>query len=126
MTVRLIVCTTCRFSSEEPLDPAGLSGGQSLLNAVTIAVKAAGASAAFRIEAQACLWACSSHCTVYLTEPGKPSYLAGRFAPTPQDAEAITAFARLYAESREGAVPYRNWPDGMKGHFIARLPPTAS
>jgi predicted metal-binding protein len=122
MTARLVVCTTCRFSSEEPVDAAGLSGGQLLLNAVT---QAAGAGD-LRVEAQACLWACSSHCTVYLTEPGKPGYLAGRFAPTPQDAEAITAFARLYADSLEGAVPYRDWPEGMKGHFIARLPPTAA
>ena len=123
MTARLVVCTTCRFSSEEPLDAAGQSGGHSLLNAVAVALEAAGAGD-LRVEAQACLWACSSHCTVYLTEPGKPGYLAGRFAPTPQDAEAITAFARLYADSREGAVPYRDWPEGMKGHFMARLPPT--
>lgn len=121
MTARLVVCTTCRFSSEETVDAAGLSGGQSLLAAVTTAVEAAGAGD-LRIEAQACLWACSSHCSVYLSQPGKPGYLAGRFAPTTQDAEAIIAFARLYADSLGGSVPYRDWPEGMKGHFIARLP----
>lgn len=119
MTARLVVCTTCRFSSEEAVDAAGLSGGQMLLNAVMNAVEGADD---LRVEEQACLWACSSHCAVYLSQPGKPAYLAGRFAPTARDAQAIAAFARLYADSPQGAVPYRDWPEGVKGHFIARLP----
>lgn len=122
MTARLVVCTTCRFSSEELMDAAGLSGGQALFEAVL--AEAAGADD-LRVEEQACLWACSSHCSVYLSQPGKPAYLAGRFAPTAQDAQAIVAFARLYADSPQGAVAYRDWPEGMKGHFIARLPADA-
>ena len=42
--------------------------------------------------------------------------------PTAEAAEAIVDFARRYAASPDGAVPYRDWPEGMKGHFIARLP----
>jgi predicted metal-binding protein len=124
MTARLVVCTTCRFSSEEPVDAAGMPGGQRLLAAVTAAVEAAGAED-LRVEEQACLWACSSHCSIYLSQPGKPAYLAGRFAPTAQDAQAIVAFVRLYADSPQGAVAYHDWPEGMKGHFIARLPAPA-
>jgi len=124
MTARLVVCTTCRFSSEEPVDAAGMPGGQRLLAAVTAAVEAVGADG-LRVEEQACLWACSSHCSIYLSQLGKPAYLAGRFAPTAQDAQAIVAFARLYADSPQGAVAYRDWPEGMKGHFIARLPAPA-
>lgn len=121
MTARLVVCSTCRFSEEEPTDAAGMSGGQRLLDAVTavVAVKGAGD---LRVEAQACLWACSSHCTVYLAQDGKPAYLAGRFSPKPEAAEAIVDFARLFAASPDGAVAYRQWPEGIKGHFIARLP----
>lgn len=121
MTARLVVCSTCRFSEEEPTDASGLSGGQRLLDAVTavVAVKGAGD---LRVEAQACLWACSSRCTVYLAEGGKPAYLAGRFSPTLEAAEAIVDFARQFAANPDGAVAYRQWPAGMKGHFIARLP----
>lgn len=121
MTARLVVCSTCRFSEEEPTDAAGLSGGRRLLDAVTavVAVKGAGD---LRVEDQACLWACSSRCTVYLAQDGKPAYLAGRFSPTPEAAEAIVDFARLFAASPDGAVAYRQWPEGIKGHFIARLP----
>lgn len=125
MSARLVVCTTCRFSSEEPVDAAGLSGGQVLFNAVATAVAAEGGRD-LRVEEQACLWACSSHCSVYLSQPGKPAYLAGRFTPTMEDARAVVAFARLYADSPQGAVPYRDWPEGMKGHFIARLPTDAN
>lgn len=121
MTVRVVVCSTCRFSSEEPVDAAGLSGGRRLLDVVTAVVEAEGAGD-LRVEAQACLWACSSYGAVYLVEHGKPAYLAGRFSPTLEAARAVVAFARLYAASPDGAVAYRDWPEGIKGHFIARLP----
>ena len=122
MPARLVVCSTCRFSEEEPTDAEGLSGGQRLLEAVA-AVVAETAAGELRVEAQACLWACSSRCTIYLAESRKPAYLAGRFSPTHEAAEAVVAFARLFAASPDGAVAYRQWPEGMKGHFIARLPP---
>ncbi|WP_447909619.1 DUF1636 domain-containing protein [Brevundimonas bullata] len=120
MTARLVVCTTCRFSSEEQMNADGLSGGQGLMQAVSAVVESEGGG--LEIEAQACLWACSSHCTVYLAAPGKPAYLAGRFSPTPEAAQAVVAFARLYAASPNGVVAYREWPEAIKGHFIARLP----
>ncbi|PQZ75792.1 MULTISPECIES: DUF1636 domain-containing protein [unclassified Brevundimonas] len=120
MTARLVVCTTCRFSADAPTDAAGLSGGLRLLDVVSAAVEGVDE---LRVEEQACLWACVSHCAVYLAEAGKPGYLAGRFAPTQEAAQAVIAFARLYAASPNGAVAYRDWPEGMKGHFIARLPP---
>lgn len=120
MAVRLVVCTTCRASAEAPLDAAGRAGGRALLEEVLEA--ASPGHGDVQVEGQACLWACSSFCTVYLSEPGKPAYLAGRFTPTPEAGRDILAFARLYAASETGAVAYRDWPEGMKGHFIARLP----
>ena len=39
------------------------------------------------------------------------------------DAQALVAFFRLYRDSEEGRVPFRQWPEGVKGHFIVRLPP---
>ena len=32
-------------------------------------------------------------------------------------------YAVAYAASEEGVVPYRQWPEGVKGHFIVRVPP---
>ena len=121
MTACLVVCTTCRFSSDEPTDSVGLLGGRRLLDAIVALVKDEAADS-LRVEEQACLWACSSHCSLYLSDKDKPAYLAGRFEPTQESAQAIVAFARLYAASPDGAVAYRDWPEGVKGHFIARLP----
>ncbi|MFK0299519.1 DUF1636 domain-containing protein [Brevundimonas sp. NPDC090276] len=121
MASRLIVCTTCRHSDEEPVDAEGLSGGRRLLDLIDALVRARGGDD-LRVEEQACLWACASRCSVYLSGQDKPGYLAGRFTPTPEDAQAIVNFARLYAASSDGAVAYRDWPEGIKGHFIARLP----
>lgn len=119
---RVVVCTTCRLSPSEAVDAAGVSGGRRLLEAVQAAARDA---AELRVEAQACLWACKSHCTVYLAQAGKPAYLVGTFAPTAEAAEAIVEFARHYAASADGAVAYRDWPEGVMGSFIARLPPEA-
>lgn len=119
---RLVVCTTCRLSPSEAVDSDGVSGGRRLLEAV---VAAAQNAPDLRVEEQACLWACRSHCAAYLAQAGKPAYLAGTFAPTPEAAEAIVDFARRYAASADGAVPYRDWPEGVMGRFIARLPPEA-
>ncbi|MFC5374138.1 DUF1636 domain-containing protein [Brevundimonas faecalis] len=116
---RLIVCSTCRHPDGSPVDAQGLTGGQRLLNAVTAAGEG---TAGLEIVEQACLWACSDHCTVYLSEAGKPAYLAGRFTPTAEAATALIDFARRYVDSPQGVVPYRDWPEGVKGHFIARLP----
>jgi predicted metal-binding protein len=50
-------------------------------------------------------------------------YVLGKFEPTDEAAQAILDYAVLYAGSAEGIVPYRQWPHGVKGHFIVRTPP---
>ena len=67
--------------------------------------------------------ACDHHCNVHLRAPGKITYVAGRFAPTSESAEAIIKYFEKYLDSETGQVPYRSWPAGMKGHFISRTPP---
>ena len=37
--------------------------------------------------------------------------------------EAVAGYAALHAESAGGQVPYRQWPQGVKGHFTTRHPP---
>ncbi len=41
----------------------------------------------------------------------------------PKPAQAIVDYARLHAASDSGQVPYRQWPEGVKGHFVTRHPP---
>lgn len=46
------------------------------------------------VEEMPCLFARQAHCTVHLRAPGKG-----------------------------GQVPYRDWPEGVKGHVVTRTPP---
>ena len=38
-------------------------------------------------------------------------------------ARAILDYALNHAASAEGQVPYALWPQGVKGHFLVRVPP---
>ena len=49
--------------------------------------------------------------------------LNGRFAPDEDAAAAILDCAVHYAQSEHGRVPFNDWPQGVKGHFITRTPP---
>src|SRR5262249_14250410 len=70
-----------------------------------------------------CLMACTRHCTVHLRAPGKLGYVIGDFEPTEASAQVVFDYVAHYRESPTGQVPYRLWPPGIKGHFIARTPP---
>jgi predicted metal-binding protein len=46
----------------------------------------------------------------------------GDHPPTRAQAEAILAWFDMHGASETGEVPFRQWPDAMRGHFIARVP----
>ena len=70
-----------------------------------------------------CLMGCDHGCNVTIQDNKKLSYVLGNFKPTSEDAEAIILYANLHANSTNGQVPYREWPQEIKGHFVARIPP---
>lgn len=115
----IVVCNTCRVSAEERETPDGVRGGALLASALREAAAGSGVA----IQEMPCLFNCAQHCSVHLRAPGKIGYVLGRFEPTAEAAEAILAYAQAYAASEEGVVPYRQWPEGVKGHFIVRVPP---
>ena len=115
----VVVCNTCRVSEDERETPEGLRGGALL----AAALREAAAGTGVAIQEMACLFNCTQHCSIHLRAPGKIGYVLGRFEPTPEAAQAIVEYATAYAASDEGVVPYRQWPEGVKGHFIVRVPP---
>ncbi len=115
----IFVCDTCRFSEAEKADAEGRTGGELL--AVRIE-RLAAQDPALEVRRQSCLMGCERHCNTAITASGKLSYVLGRFEPTEQSAEAVVDYARLHAVSETGQVPFKQWPQGVKGHFIARLP----
>lgn len=53
----------------------------------------------------------------------KINYSLGTFEATEGDAEAIVEYAAKHAASETGQVPFREWPQGVKGHFVSRHQP---
>jgi len=115
----VVVCNTCRVSEEDRETPDGVRGGALL----AAALREAATGTRVAIQEMACLFNCAQHCSIHLRAPGKIGYVLGRFEPTPEAARAIVDYAVAYAASDEGVVPYRQWPEGVKGHFIVRVPP---
>ena len=48
------------------------------------------------------------------------------FQLQPMVAKAILAWFDLHGASESGEVPFKAWPQAMRGHFIARFPPVKS
>ena len=72
---------------------------------------------------QSCLMGCKHGCNVTIQAANKLTYTLGDFEPGTDAAEAILGYATLHATSETGQVPYRQWPQGVKGHFVTRHPP---
>ena len=115
----VVVCNTCRVSAEDREDADGARGGALLAAALREIAEGSGVA----IQEMPCLFNCAQHCSIHLRAPGKIGYVLGRFEPTAEAARAILDYAVAYAASDEGVVPYRQWPEGVKGHFIVRVPP---
>lgn len=121
--VAVVACNTCRHSADAIKDAEGRRGGARLVEALRRVADADPAYAQIAIEEMPCLFACKDFCTVHLRAPDKVGYVMGRFAPDDDAARAILDYARAYAGSEWGQVPFKQWPQGVKGHFITRTPP---
>ena len=119
----VVACNTCRHSAEAQTDDAGMRGGARLVEALRSVQAADARYADVAVQEMPCLFACQEFCTVHLRAPGKVSYVLGRFTPDADAARAILDYALHYAASEHGRVPFREWPEGVKGHFITRSPP---
>ena len=119
----VVVCSTCRLSADRREDDGGQRGGARLAQALREAQGASERYADIAIEEMPCLFACTDFCTIHLRAPGKVGYVLGRFTPDEDAATAILDYAVHYAASEHGRVPFKQWPQGVKGHFITRTPP---
>ncbi|MEO1490834.1 MAG: DUF1636 domain-containing protein [Pseudomonadota bacterium] len=115
----IFVCDTCKFSAEEKTDPAGRTGGEILAGLVEAA---AVDTPDVQVKRQSCLMGCERHCNTAIAAPGKLTYVLGTFEPSDDAAAAVVEYAVLHAASESGQVPFKQWPQGVKGHFVARIP----
>lgn len=73
-----------------------------------------------------CLMGCEKACNVALQQAGKTSYVFDGFDANEETALAVLDYAQHYQDSEDGTVAFRNWPEGIKGHFRSKVPPAES
>ena len=119
MTTWITICDTCKRDDWDQGDMT-LTDGERLASLVE--TQAVGSSTV-KTRRVSCLMGCKHGCNVAIQGPDKLSYTLGNFEPDDTSAEAIVDYATLHAESQSGQVPFREWPQGVKGHFITRHQP---
>lgn len=119
----IVACNSCRHSADAQQDAEGVRGGVRMVAALRAVKAGLRGYDGVAVQEMPCLFACRDFCAVHLRAPGKVGYVLGRFAPGEDAARAILDYARAYAASDWGQVRFRDWPEGVKGHFIARVPP---
>ncbi|MBN8812946.1 MULTISPECIES: DUF1636 domain-containing protein [unclassified Sphingomonas] len=119
----VVACNTCRHSADAREDGDGVRGGARLVAALRKVQASDARYAGVAVQEMPCLFACTDFCTVHLRAPGKMGYVLGRFAPDEDSARAILDYAVHHAASEHGRVPFQQWPEGVKGHFVTRTPP---
>jgi predicted metal-binding protein len=112
--VELIACETC--GSSEP-DGQGRTRGEQL-----IALLRQHASPPVTIVNTRCLWACTRSCAVHLRSPGRVGYVIATLEPNEEHARALVDYAQMYGQTSDGAVPLRERPAALRGHFLCRVP----
>jgi predicted metal-binding protein len=122
MTSWITVCDTCRRAADTPEGllsdaPPVRTDGADL--AALVEAAAAGTDSV-RVRRHACLMGCARACNVTIQGHGKLGYTLAGFTADAETAAALVAYAAAHADSATGQVPYRDWPQPVKGHFVSR------
>ena len=118
MTTWITICDTCK-RDDWSADTHDRTHGEDL--AELIEQHAEGRNV--KTRRVSCLMGCTHGCNVAVQAEGKLNYTLGRFEPTEEAATAVIDYAEMHAQSDNGRVPFREWPQGVKGHFVTRHPP---
>ena len=115
MTSWITICAGCKRADwgERSTDK---TDGEAFAELIETAAQPAG----INTRRVTCTMGCERACNVIVQGAGKISYSLGMFDATPADAQAIVDYAVMHSESETGQVPFRQWPIGVKGHFVSR------
>lgn len=119
MTTWITICDTCKRDGWDARKTE-TTDGEALADLIELAAQSVDTVETRR---HSCLMGCARGCNVAVQAEGKVSYTLGEFEPDTQTAQAIVEYAQLHSEMDNGVVPYRQWPQPIKGHFVTRHPP---
>jgi len=115
MTTWITICDTCKRPGWDQ-GSMERTDGEALADLIEPLAEQAGV----RTRRVSCTMGCERACNIVVQAQGKIGYSIGTFEPSTVAAEAIVGYAALHAQSETGQVPYRDWPQGVKGHFVSR------
>ncbi|MGI9408347.1 MAG: DUF1636 family protein [Hyphomicrobiaceae bacterium] len=116
----IYVCNTCKpegFAGEDADRP-----GSILAKELAALARERGVDVNVELKAVNCLSVCKRPCTVSVSGAGKFTYIVGDLEPG-RDADDILAFAETYGASADGITKWRERPECVRKHTIARVPP---
>lgn len=115
----ITVCDTCKVAGEAKPDATQTDGE------IFAALIEAAAADVPNVQTRrvSCLMGCQHGCNVAVQGKDKLAYTLGRFTPDADAAAGIVEYAAAHAASENGQVPFRTWPQAIKGHFVTRHPP---
>jgi predicted metal-binding protein len=119
MTTWITICDTCKRTGWEETGMQK-TDGEALAEMVEVAAAGADGVKTRRVS---CTMGCDRACNITVQASDKINYSLGTFEATTDDAVAIVEYAAKHAASENGQVPYREWPQGVKGHFVSRHQP---
>ncbi|MBP2310222.1 DUF1636 domain-containing protein [Azospirillum melinis] len=126
MPIDVIVCETCRqpgpgAAADLGADPQpGWTGA--MFAALLEGVLASTGAENVRVGTMRCLMSCRRPCVVHIRSSGRMGYVLGDLPPERSAVEALVGYLLAYGATDDGIVAYRDWPDGVKGRFVARVP----
>lgn len=119
MTTWITICDTCKREGWDP-ETQPLTDGERLAAEIEAIANEVPSVKTRRVS---CLMGCDHGCNVAIQAEGKLAYTLGRFEPNGESAGGIVQYATQHADSETGRVPFRQWPQAIKGHFVTRHPP---
>jgi predicted metal-binding protein len=118
MTTTITICDTCKRQDWAARGMAHTDG-----EALATLIEAAAADVdGVKTRRHSCLMGCGKGCNLAIQANGKLTYVMGDFDAREDSAQGIVEYARLHSESDSGQVPFKQWPQAVKGHFVSRLP----
>lgn len=120
----LFVCESCRVANPETSD--GPAEGTKLFQHLLDTHEVGAPLFELEIQATGCLWTCDHPCAIALSSPDKSTYVLAKISVAEgfeKTAEAILHLSQLYSDSKDGTIPWKQFPEVLQTEIVARIPP---
>ena len=116
-SVEVLVCIKCKRQTDVP--DCDERPGKLLLDRLLTEAPQEGIT----VKSVECLSNCSQGCSIALRGDGRWTYVYGNLHET-DHVETVRDGARLYQQTVDGLVPWRERPEHFRKNCIARIPPS--